>query len=870
MMRRTDPTERVPTAFMPWMHWAMASVLVLSALLLAAHTVAQPLSPLSVSCDKKYGQVEVGGPFVGVEFHRSRPLPSRISFYYPVANSIDLSTDYWKREDSRPMALGVQVDERPKQWIGRDAWRYELSPNTVTFSNEDSILATRLSYEFCLTQPAMVVSVVLRNISGSSHHLRVYTHLLSALRTCQTFARKDSALMSVHADGQAIVARFSDSDTKRAEVFVMNEGEAAARALYDANALAASDDGTSNWIDSSFPAAPGALPPPKRTRSLAAYEYEKEVRPGDSLIIVQVIGSANDTEAEKIIATLTQTWRADVKAYNTLVENKSALETEFFTGDRRLDHSVEWSKAILAANAHYINGNIEPMPCPAEYNFFFTHDVLMTNLGAVNFDCDRVKQNLLYIASLAQHSVIPHAYYWRDDGFKTELCTPSNWNHLWFIEVSASYLRHSLDTTTVRRLYPLITKSLSEVMTQLKPDHLMYAFRPDWWDIGWKEGPRTYITTLSIRAIEDYLFIASMVDKNNSALLGMEHDADVMRTALRTRLWDPSLKYLINYNGTDKDTHKYMGSLLAPAFGLLDARRSQELVRSAEKDLLAPGVGIRAVMPADFATDSSVKYFKFAGEEAGKAYTYINGGVWPHNNAWYALALHAVGRTDEALTFVRNTMTVEGVAESPNGIPAMYEYRFSDQASPRYGEIDKPSFLWAGGFYLYTMYTLAGMNDNPWNLSISEDRAKFDSTIHFSYTFGSPTTVSMRGKGPRLAVLAADRKIVPSLVLPLEKHGVKLLDVNFGDMTTPYVKSANAIVHSVLYLKKIRTLECRVSSFRGHATTVEIVSKRQQGGVFLNQKALKNIRSKKNFDGSYTHLIRFEAGESIDTLILKW
>ncbi|MDH3251638.1 MAG: hypothetical protein OEM41_02535, partial [Ignavibacteria bacterium] len=33
---------------------------------------------LAVKFTGKRGQVEVGGPFAGVEFHESRPLPSRI------------------------------------------------------------------------------------------------------------------------------------------------------------------------------------------------------------------------------------------------------------------------------------------------------------------------------------------------------------------------------------------------------------------------------------------------------------------------------------------------------------------------------------------------------------------------------------------------------------------------------------------------------------------------------------------------------------------------------------------------------------------------------------------------------------------------
>ena len=67
----------------------------------------------------KFGQVEVGGRYAGAEFHGSRPLPSRISFFYPVANSVDLSKDYWKRENhgrwwlvSKLMAAGIGLESK--------------------------------------------------------------------------------------------------------------------------------------------------------------------------------------------------------------------------------------------------------------------------------------------------------------------------------------------------------------------------------------------------------------------------------------------------------------------------------------------------------------------------------------------------------------------------------------------------------------------------------------------------------------------------------------------------------------------------------------------------------------------------------------
>ena len=68
------------------------------------------LNNLAVKFNGKYGQVEVGGNFVGAEFHHSRSLPSRISFYYPVANSIDLSTDYWKRDESQPFRIRLNFN----------------------------------------------------------------------------------------------------------------------------------------------------------------------------------------------------------------------------------------------------------------------------------------------------------------------------------------------------------------------------------------------------------------------------------------------------------------------------------------------------------------------------------------------------------------------------------------------------------------------------------------------------------------------------------------------------------------------------------------------------------------------------------------
>jgi len=823
---------------------------------------------LSYSFSKKYGQVEVGGPFVGIEFHQSRPLPSRISFFYPVANSIDLSTDYWKRDESLPMAIGFALNNGQKYWIGREGWNYIISPHMITFLNEDSIFTYRIRYEFCLNQPAMVVSITIKNKIKQSLHVRAYTHLLLALRTCQTYARKDSAMMTKESGSNTVVAQFTDTETKSASVFVINTGEKPIRSWCDANDLLMTDNGKSVWGDSSFAGMSFVDTATKHTRAAAAFEYEKQLSPNDEMTLILVVGSTTTGELKEQLATLSKMWRDEIQAYDDYVRNYAVSKTQFATGDMQLDRTIQWSKGILAANAHYLNGIIVPMPCPAEYNFFFTHDLLMTNLGAVLYDIKRVKKDLMYVASLARDSIIPHAYYWKDDGFKTEFCTPSNWNHLWFIEISARYFRHSLDTATLRLLYPLIVKSLAEIKKQLRDDNLMYAHRPDWWDIGWNEGPRAYMTTLAIRQIENYLYIASVVDTKNRTLKDLEQTAARMRSAIAEKLWNDSLKFLLNYNGNDLDRHQYMGSLVAPALNMLDEKRSSELIETARRKLLAPKVGIRAAIPADFHTDSMISYFKFLGKEAGEAYTYINGGVWFHNNAWYALALHSIGRSDEAKEFVKQTMTIDGIVNSPNGVPALYEYRYSNESSPRFGEIDKPSFLWAGGFYLYTLYTLVGMNENVWNLSFSEYTATFQLPIDISYTFSDVKTVHISGTGRSVHSITYDGMTVPSLVIPIEQHTAKDISVVKGNTGSPYLKSLNAMLHSVNM--KGKKFTAVISSFKNHSTVIELVSLQKPKRAKVNAKNHVEMTSTKKEDGVWISKISFTAGEGYDKLTVEW
>ena len=151
------------------------------------------------------------------------------------------------------------------------------------------------------------------------------------------------------------------------------------------------------------------------------------------------------------------------------------------------------------------------MPCPAEYNFYFSHDVLVSDLTAVHFDPARVKRDLDFIVKHARaDSVIPHAYYWKDSTFVTEWADSDNWNNYWMIITTASYLRHTADFSFVKIIFPKLIKCLETGLQNKGHDNLMWTNRPDWWDIGRNYAPRAYMTILAIKAIREFIYIATI------------------------------------------------------------------------------------------------------------------------------------------------------------------------------------------------------------------------------------------------------------------------------------------------------------------------------------------------------------------------
>jgi len=667
----------------------------------------QPQKEIASIRFNKDAQIEVGSHYAGIEFHHSFPTPQRISFYYPVANSIDRLTDYWTRDSTFVMAIGLQENEEAVEWFNNQPFEFELKPYSVSFYKKFDAKFIRITYQFCKDKSAWVLTAEITNLADKKK-FTLYTDLQTSLRTCHTYALKDKASTKYQAG--TIYARHGDAAVQEAMVFVSNAGEAPA-----SWSGVAGEKGLSNkhWWKDAHKAlnAQQASENDSTTAPAARFAYVKVLEKGEKMEVIQNIGMCKVGEAEELVKYLATNFKSEVSKMEDYVLSEVNRNLKL-TGDSVIDQSILWARAVLAVNQHYIDGAIVPMPCPAEYNFYFSHDVLLADLALVKFDTARVKKDLQYILERSSNDyVIPHAYYWKDSKYVTELCTPDDWIHLWFLIVSGAYLKHSGDVEFMKKLYPYLKKSLHEATLNVK-GNVIFAYRPDWWDFGRNFGPRSYMTILGTKAIQEFSEIAKSLGDDREAEKYNSIAADLIK-GLNTALWDEDKKYLMNFlsDGT-KDEHYYMGSLFAVYFNYLEKRKADELMVTASEKLLDKEAGIATVTPMDFSTPELIELWKCAGKEAGDAHRYANGGIWPHGNAVYALSLMKSGRREEAMQFVKKTMTLHGIINSPNGQPAMFEYRNSNRENPaEHGKADKPQFMWAASWYLFCVYELYGWDN---------------------------------------------------------------------------------------------------------------------------------------------------------------
>lgn len=777
-------------------------------------------------------QIEVGGPYAGLEFHHSSPLLQRISFYYPAANSIDNSTDYWYRDTTHILNVKLKLNNGEYEELGNEIWEYNLTPYRVNYFKEDLNKRVEISYEFCKNSPAFIIKYEIQNKTEDSETFTFSTELATVLKTCHTYNPIIADSFSTFNANSAYKYSFNSIETKFAELFVLNAGEKPVG--YDGNLQA------------------------------AKFDYEKTLNPGESFIVEQIIGCTTDEEFTSVTNYLINNYENEIKGYESHVLREAYKTSSFTTGNNKLDFTVRWAKAVISSNKHYFDNELVPMPCPAEYNFYFTHDVLVTDLAAVFYDLERVKNDLLFLAKhKSSDDVLPHAYYWKDSTYVTEYSEKDSWNHLWFLILCGKYLRHSGDIQTLQILYPIINKSINIALSKKQSDDLMWAARPDGWDIGTSYGPRTFMTVMAIQAFKEYVYISATLQKNIDKLESYEELTKTMNEQLITKLWSDELNYLINYyEDGSQDKHYYIGSLLASHFGLLDSEKNKKLINSASRNLLDKNLGIYNVYPMDFHLLKD--FLKFQGNEVGPPFHYANGGVWQHGNAWYVLGLISNKRCEEAYKFIEEIMTMDGIINSPNGQPAMYEYRISDKYDPEvYGKIDKPQFLWAGGWYLYSLYNLFGVRENIWNISLEPFLPNDSDPVEFTLTLnGKRTQVNLTGKGKFAKLYLANDEIFPSYVLSENLKNYSRINIKMGELEIPTIYKAETKINNPVYSAEEKELEFNTESFAGNEASIEILSPLKIDKLFNGDVEVNSFNIDKLEDGNYLIGFKFVQSEN--------
>ncbi len=773
-------------------------------------------------------KIEVGSVYAGLSFHHSYPVPQRISFYYPAANSIDHSTDYWFRDTTFVMDLGLKFGSEIIEWLNKKSLPYDLTPFSVVFKQKAKTKDVSVSYQFTKNKPAMVISYTVKNKTKKAQLLTLYLRYALSLNTCHSWHYKEPTGKAVLESGKTVTARFSDGETQNPELFILSGTQTPTFCQVVDSSRQAGDTLQSLFPHHTFVTAPAAN-----------YIYTVKVPAGQSISISEVFGSCTQKESGDTRSYLVANYTKEVQDFESSILREVFDNGIFKTGDDYLDRSVKWSQAMLAVQKHYIDGDVTPMPCPAEYNFYFTHDVLLTDLAAVNFDLPRVKNDLNFIMKHSNDSlIIPHAYYWKDTAYVTEFADRDNWNNFWFVIACSEYAKHSGDKEMTAKMFSYVEKALTLALKNKGADDLMWSQRPDWWDIGSRYGQRSYMTLLAIRAIRSYLYVSTVLEKEDARLVEYEQLAGRMSHALIAKLWSEKDGFLMS--NTDPgvlDEHIYSGSLLAAHYGLLDKEKISRTVATARKILVDPKVGVSVVYPMDF--DKLTDLWHFVGNEVGAKYYYINGGIWPHANSWYALALIAAGNRDTAYDFIKNVMTINGIIDGPNGQPAMYEVRNANHEDPKsYGTIDKPQFMWAAGWYLYSLYSLFGIADNEWNITFSPWMKHDQKNVEFAMTFHNKKAM-VKIQQHKNSFVVADGKEQFSYVLPESAKVIDQINIRLGDVQVPYLEKTNSILNSIKLVKNEMSIVLR--AFKGHKNETSIITPVIPTAIFLDGKPIEYV-----------------------------
>ena len=731
-----------------------------------------------------YRQIEVGSQYAGLAFHAGSALPSRMSFFYPVANSIDNSTNYWTRHTSRLINIQLACKNNSRT-VGYEPHLAEYTPYCFRAKRCYDDYEIHYEYSFGNSLPVVTLAITLTNTSSVADEYALDIAPELAMHCCHSYDRFQPEYLS--SAEHSLIAHYPHKiELGNCALFFVDCSSSA------------------SYIDTS--------------ESAPTLHYQFALGARQAITLVLAIGCCRHEDTTSITQRVFTNWRSDTVQNATRVADYISNNGSLRTRCPALNETAAWAKAVHASLLHYFNGRVLAMPCPAEYNFFFTHDFLVHGLGWGFLDINYLKNGYQFLISLNNgDDVLSHACYWKDSDYFSEPCPPTDWNNLWLIISIASYYKHSGDDETVLKLLPTMLTGLGRMLEHCH-NGLMYAYFPDWWDFGTNYGPRSYMSILTYRAIQSILFLALRLDLPLE-VEKLHMTAEQIYRALNKDLWSTDQDYLLNrLSNGELDKHYYSGALLAPYFGLLSSARADKLLDSARNNALDSNCGVRNVSPADFSALEAEYGFK-PGEQGADGY-YINGGVWSQCNAWYALSLISQNRVEEAYEIVVKHLTLDGIKSSLGGQPSFYEARITAPDS-NYGAIDKPTFLWHSGWFMLTLYELLGIHENAWNIELrSSTVSSLAESTAVIFNNGKECSISFAGTGEYFKTITVDGALAHSAILPRSAECVLL---ERGTPQSPYLANAACIINKVVWEKNARQLTVHSNQVSGKPTSFELV-----------------------------------------------
>jgi len=169
-------------------------------------------------------QLETGSAYVGLEFHHNSPILQRISFYYPVSNSVDLSNDYWKRDSSFVMAAALKTGDKI-EWFNHQKYEFTSTPYFVSWYKKDNDKEVRVTYNFLKNKPAYTATWEITNKKPGRQTIELYTDLEANLKTSHSYTIKDKAYTDADLLGNRLFIYYSDSELQNVSLFSINKGE---------------------------------------------------------------------------------------------------------------------------------------------------------------------------------------------------------------------------------------------------------------------------------------------------------------------------------------------------------------------------------------------------------------------------------------------------------------------------------------------------------------------------------------------------------------------------------------------------------------------------------------------------------------------